>query len=207
MSHIVCSDCKASNGRAARAKGKSRASGRVIEWDCTARAPVRRVARAPIGDPYPIARAVEHPRRPQCRICPMPSDIEKQSFSRRLRAALDQATKVRGATDLAREFNLQHREGEGVSVQSAHKWLSGKAIPTSDKLGTLARWLNVSEHWLHYGPPPDTGTTSTPANRSGMDAHRFGEFASLARKIEALSPRHRLLVEELVAQFYSSMTE
>ncbi|CAM2139513.1 Transcriptional regulator [Pararobbsia alpina] len=139
----------------------------------------------------------------------MPSDIEKQSFSRRLRAALDQATKGRGATDLAREFNLQHREGEGVSVQSAHKWLSGKAIPTSDKLGTLARWLNVSEHWLHYGPPPDSdATSSTPSNRLGMDVHpRFGECASLVRKIEALSPRHRLLVEEIVTQFYVGSTD
>ena len=138
----------------------------------------------------------------------MPSDIEKQSFSRRLRAALDHATKVRGATDLAREFNLQHRDGDGVSVQSAHKWLSGKAIPTADKLATLARWLGVSEHWLHYGPPPDSEAAGALAHRAGGDGYqRLGECASLARKIEALSPRHRLLVEEIVMQFHGVSTD
>jgi transcriptional regulator with XRE-family HTH domain len=137
----------------------------------------------------------------------MPSDIEKQSFSRRLRAALDHASKVRGATDLAREFNLQHRDSEGVSVQSAHKWLSGKAIPTTDKLATLARWLRVSAHWLHYGPPPDSevGALATVISADGNPT--FGESVSLARKIEALAPRHRLLVEEIVTQFYDLATE
>ncbi|RKP58642.1 transcriptional regulator [Pararobbsia silviterrae] len=137
----------------------------------------------------------------------MPSNTEKQSFSLRLRAALDHATRVRGATDLAREFNLQHRDGEGVSVQSAHKWLSGKAIPTADKLGTLARWLGVTEHWLHYGPPPDAEASSALAGPSG-DKARYGsiECVSLARRIEALSPRHRLLVEEIVMQFHAIST-
>lgn len=138
----------------------------------------------------------------------MPSDIEKQSFSRRLRAALDHATKVRGATDLAREFNLQHRDGDGVSVQSAHKWLSGKAIPTADKLGTLARWLGISEHWLHYGPPPEVEAPGALSAQHGPDGlARSNECMSLARRIEALSPRHRLLVEEIVMQFYGFATD
>ena len=137
----------------------------------------------------------------------MPSDIEKQSFSRRLRAALDHATKVRGATDLAREFNLQHRDGEGVSVQSAHKWLSGKAIPTTDKLATLARWLGISEHWLHYGPPPDAEKSGALTERNADGYPRSGESVALVRKIEALSPRHRLLVEEIVMQFHCLATK
>jgi hypothetical protein len=138
---------------------------------------------------------------------PMPSDIEKLSFSLRLRAALDNGAKVKGATDLAREFNLQHREGDGVSVQSAHKWLSGKSIPTADKLATLARWLSVTEHWLHYGPPPDP--VSAPDGEVAFSGGypRSHESLTLARKIELLSPRQRLLVEELVLQFHGRSNE
>lgn len=137
---------------------------------------------------------------------PMPSDIEKLSFSLRLRAALDNGAKVKGATDLAREFNLQHREGEGVSVQSAHKWLSGKSIPTPDKLATLARWLNVTEHWLHYGPPPEPVST-LEGREAPIGYPRSHESLTLARKIELLSPRQRLLVEELVLQFHGRSNE
>ena len=132
----------------------------------------------------------------------MPSDIEKLTFSLRLRAALDNGAKVKGATDLAREFNLQHRGGDGVSVQSAHKWLSGKSIPTPDKLATLARWLNVTEHWLHYGPPPDPVSAFESEGDSALAYPRSHESLTLARKIELLSPRQRLLVEELVLQFH-----
>jgi transcriptional regulator with XRE-family HTH domain len=137
---------------------------------------------------------------------PMPSDIEKLSFSLRLRAALDNGAKVKGATDLAREFNLQHREGEGVSVQSAHKWLSGKSIPTPDKLATLARWLNVTEHWLHYGPPPEP-VSALEGQEAPVGYPRSHESLTLARKIELLSPRQRLLVEELVLQFHGRSNE
>jgi hypothetical protein len=96
----------------------------------------------------------------------MPSDIEKQSFLGRLRAALDHATKVRGATDLAREFNLQHRDGEDVSAQSAHQCLSGEETPTTYKLATLARWLGISENWRHYGPPPDAEKSGALTERN-----------------------------------------
>jgi transcriptional regulator with XRE-family HTH domain len=143
---------------------------------------------------------------------PMPSDTEKMSFSIRLRCALDNGAKVKGATALAREFNLQHRAGDGVSVQSAHKWLSGKSIPTADKLATLAHWLNVSPHWLHYGPPPDeapaaANDASTHNGYSHSGYSHSQESLTLVRKIESLSPRQRLLVEELVMQFHGRPTE
>ena len=137
----------------------------------------------------------------------MPSDTEKMCFSIRLRCALDNGSKVKGATDLAREFNLQHRDGDGVSVQSAHKWLSGKSIPTADKLATLARWLNVSAHWLHYGPPPEDAPAPTNDESTPNGYPRSQESLTLVRKIESLSPRQRLLVEELVMQFHGRSAE
>ncbi|WP_042688342.1 transcriptional regulator, partial [Candidatus Glomeribacter gigasporarum] len=79
----------------------------------------------------------------------MPTAQEKAAFSERLKCALRKSDPpVKDATDLARLFNLQHRAVSciGIAVQAAHKWLSGLAIPSADKIATLAKWLNMSEH-------------------------------------------------------------
>lgn len=141
----------------------------------------------------------------------MPTIEEKSAFSKRLKLALRRSPEpVRGATELALRFNLRH-QGNAVSAQTAHKWLSGRAIPTHDKLATLAEWLSVNEHWLHYGPPTtrdlaanqqranyraSKGTTASTRN-SGKPS---SEALALAEKIQTLSPHRRYLVEELVAQ-------
>lgn len=143
----------------------------------------------------------------------MPTLEEKAAFSRRLELALRRSAEpVHGATELALRFNLRHR-GSAVSAQTAHKWLTGRAIPTKDKLATLADWLNVNEHWLHYGPAPDKplGTAETAAPygagaAQGRLATAKGapkpttEALQLAMRIQTLSPHRRYLVEELVEQ-------
>lgn len=141
----------------------------------------------------------------------MPTNEEKAAFSKRLTFALRRSPEqVRGATELALRFNLRHR-GNAVSAQTAHKWLSGRAIPAKDKLTTLAQWLQVSEHWLHYGPPTEgilklgqelSAYGATPAARTGAKStHKpTPEALALAAKIQALPPHRRYLVEELVAQ-------
>lgn len=94
----------------------------------------------------------------------MPTNDEKVAFSKRLEFALRRSPEpVQGATELALRFNLRH-QGNAVSPQTTHKWLSGRAIPTNDKLATIAKWLNVGEHWLHYGAPP---AKPTPAAKEG----------------------------------------
>ncbi len=141
----------------------------------------------------------------------MPTNEEKIAFSQRLKLALRRSPEpVRGATDLALRFNLRHH-GNAVSAQTAHKWLNGRAIPTKDKLGTLADWLQVNEHWLHYGPPSGrvlgvseqreaykTSQTGKPAAKHGSKPSP--EALLLAERIQALPPHRRYLVEELVAQ-------
>ncbi len=143
----------------------------------------------------------------------MPTKEEKAAFSRRLSLALRRSEEpVQGATELALRFNLRHR-GNAVSAQTAHKWLTGKAIPTNDKLSTLATWLNVTEHWLHYGPPPAsslhageqmehyrTSPTATPPAAPKGAEKPSAEMISLAARIQALPPHRRYLVEELVEQ-------
>ncbi len=124
----------------------------------------------------------------------MPTDAEKHAFAKRLELALRRSEgEDVGATDLANRFNLRYKDGSPVSTQTAHKWLSGRAIPTSAKLATLARWLSVDEHWLHYGPAPskEEGKKAIAPNT---------EAIKLAQKIQSLPPHKRYLVEELVNQ-------
>jgi transcriptional regulator with XRE-family HTH domain len=130
----------------------------------------------------------------------MPTQLEKAAFAKRLRMALNRSSdSVKGATELAMRFNLRHRAGAPVSPQTAHKWLSGRSIPTAEKILTLASWLDVSAHWLQYGPAP-----LRPLQRNAMDnvsAYQpSGDVIALAGKIQALSAHHRYLLEELVLQ-------
>lgn len=131
----------------------------------------------------------------------MPTHDEKVAFSRRLELALRRSPEpVSGATELALRFNLRYK-GTAVSAQTAHKWLTGRTIPTKDKLATLAEWLKVDEHWLHYGPPP--------VKQEGKGKGKTGKAAGvepsadaldLALKIQSLPPQRRYLLEELVNQ-------
>lgn len=148
----------------------------------------------------------------------MPTTEEKAAFSKRLELALRRLPEpVRGATELALRFNLRYR-GNAISAQTAHKWLTARAIPTKDKLATLAGWLDVSEHWLHYGPPPakslhvgeprppyevqPAGKPSSAAkDRTAKGTCKpSAEATNLAVKIQSLPPHRRYLVEELVEQ-------
>lgn len=129
----------------------------------------------------------------------MPTIDEKAAFSSRLKLALRRSSDpVNGATELALRFNLRY-DGEAITAQTAHKWITGRAIPTNDKLKTIAKWLNVDEHWLHYGPASkmvgesgDQGFEPTP------------ELIALAAKIQALQPHQRYLIEELVEQLQNA---
>lgn len=129
----------------------------------------------------------------------MPTQEEKAAFARRLALALRRSPEpIHGATELALRFNLRH-PGTAISPQTAHKWLSGRTIPTSDKLATLASWLNVSEHWLHYGPPPATRIKVAEKTQAyAVGGKPSAESLRLAAKIQALPPHRRYLVEELV---------
>ncbi|WP_345812427.1 XRE family transcriptional regulator [Paraburkholderia sp. PREW-6R] len=127
----------------------------------------------------------------------MPTDKEKAAFAKRLKDLLE-PLKIRGGTKLAQQFNLRHRGDVEVTPQTAHKWLSGTTIPKPDKLRTLAEWLNVSQHWLHYGPSP--GVKARPLAR-GEKYPLSPETIVLASRIQTLMPRDRYLIEEMVGRF------
>lgn len=84
---------------------------------------------------------------------------EKEKFSARLRIALSAISMNELKTsEIATKFNLQH-PNEPVTQQAVHKWLNGLAIPSQDKIETLARWLAVKPEWLRYGVDDDVKTT------------------------------------------------
>jgi transcriptional regulator with XRE-family HTH domain len=136
----------------------------------------------------------------------MPTNHEKIAFSERLKLALRRVPeKPEGPTALARFFNLRY-PGEPVSTQTVDKWLKGRTIPKADKLETLAKALNVDLHWLHYGPAPNGVKTKQKAPAPRDEKYSpSAETIELASKIGSLTPHHRYLVQELVAQFYDDV--
>jgi transcriptional regulator with XRE-family HTH domain len=135
----------------------------------------------------------------------MPTSKEKSAFAKRLQDQIARKN-VKGGTQLARQFNLLHRGEAPVSPQTAHKWLTGRTIPAPDKLQTLADWLGVGVHWLHYGPPPPVGAKSKPL-APGEKYPLTPEAIELASKIEALDPKDRHFLEEFVERLYDAGKE
>src|SRR5258706_3089830 len=113
---------------------------------------------------------------------------EKGDFSRRLKEAMRKVRLDAGPTRFAREFNLRHH-GEPVTAQTARKWLYGGALPTQDKLRTLAQWLEGSPHWLRYGEPERAHTTAKQDT-----ATYAGDSAWLGKKIDSLNEPHPEMV-------------
>jgi transcriptional regulator with XRE-family HTH domain len=130
----------------------------------------------------------------------MPTSQEKKAFSKRLETEIARKG-LKGATQLADAFNDLRPDEPPLSAQTTHKWLSGRTIPTADKLEILANWLNVPLHWLHYGPPPDTKPNALA--RGEKYPEPTPEMIVLASKIGGMDPKHRDVVEELVDMYYN----
>ena len=132
----------------------------------------------------------------------MPLD-EKTAFAQRLQSALKRSPKrVESSAQLAHEFNLRH-PNEPITPQAAQKWLKGTAKPSGDKMETLAVWLNVSAHWLAFGPAPVSAKKPAAVKR-GAQAGQLGQLtekeAKLLSRFRALSEHQAFLVAEIVEQ-------
>ncbi len=124
----------------------------------------------------------------------MPSANDPKAFGMRFRQAiLRRGHGQLGATELAEALVLEFPDG--LSIQSVHKWVNGTAVPRPDRLAVLARWLDVSEHWLRFGPDPKA------ANRLTGGADRPLSAKDLARRLQALSGAQREIVEALLLEF------
>lgn len=128
----------------------------------------------------------------------MPLGDEKQGFTRRLKESLKRAgLGARGATALAREFNLRYH-GDPVTAQAVRKWLEGSALPSQDKVRTLARWLDVSAQWLRFGEGERRDERGAQVLKQEAAAYRV-EPTWPTRKFDALNDTHKAMVMEIIA--------
>ncbi len=113
---------------------------------------------------------------------------EKLGFSHRLKASIQAAApKASTANAIAIQFNLRHKK-EPVSIQAVHKWLTAQAIPSSDKVETLAEWLGVTNGWLRYGYDSD------------VDHQPLSNMAHIMlTRFNSLSERQQVLVLDLLS--------
>lgn len=130
----------------------------------------------------------------------MPSPEEKQAFATRLKQALTRSSKkIEAASELAIQFNLRN-PSEPISAQAAHKWLTGKAMPTVDKMETLATWLNVPLQWLRYGIPESAGKPRKKKAKANELSTLAADEAELIVRLRAMPEVRRRLVLDLAEQ-------
>ncbi|AJW46336.1 hypothetical protein TK49_13045 [Ralstonia mannitolilytica] len=130
----------------------------------------------------------------------MLSPEEKQAFAARLKQALTRSSKkIETASELALQFNLRN-PSEPISGQAAHKWLTGTAMPTVDKMETLATWLNVPLQWLRYGIPESAGKPRKKQAKAGELGALAADEAELIVRLRAMPEVRRKLVLDLVGQ-------
>ena len=123
----------------------------------------------------------------------MKASIEREDFSRRLQQALRNADySPESPTQLAREFNVRF-SGKPITVHAARKWLVGEAIPTQEKLRTLAQWLGVPPEWLRFGGE------EVRTNASGEVTSRFESAdVKLIADLQRLDDHYRVIAREII---------
>ncbi|HEY8608586.1 MAG TPA: hypothetical protein VIM12_15845 [Noviherbaspirillum sp.] len=118
---------------------------------------------------------------------------ERESFSERLQQALRNADySPESPTQLAREFNIRF-EGRPITVHAARKWLVGEAIPTQEKLRTLAHWLGVPADWLRFG-----GEEPAPGAEAGNQSRFESSDVKLINDLSRLDEHHQTLAREFI---------
>ena len=124
----------------------------------------------------------------------MKASIEREDFSARLQQALRNANySPDSPTQLAREFNVRF-SGRPITVHAARKWLVGEAIPTQEKLRTLAQWLGVPAEWLRFGGVADTAST----NSSDLPTRFESEDVKLIADLQRLDEQHQAIAREII---------
>lgn len=117
-------------------------------------------------------------------------DSARQEFADRLQQSLLRSGRTISPGRLATEFNA-HFHGTGVHAHSCRKWLQGEAIPTQEKLVTLAYMLGVSADWLRYGQETQLLERSRPQEFTTMELAMVADYRQL-------DDRDRKVVRNLV---------
>lgn len=116
-----------------------------------------------------------------------------RSFGVRLAQALEAAGFDHDIPGITRRFNFLTPSAT-VTTHAVRKWLSGKSIPTQDRLRTLALLVGVTPEWLRYGKADDEQTRET------THFDNFPErWRAVAFDLALLDEHHHKIVERFVA--------
>ena len=122
---------------------------------------------------------------------------EKQGFSKRLKEAMRKArVDIGSPTRIAREFNLRYH-GDPVTTQAVRKWLSGKSLPSQDKIRALALWLDVLPQWLRFGEAERREDRAHMMAKQDAASYKM-EINWIAKKLDLLNEPHKKMVLEIV---------
>jgi hypothetical protein len=117
---------------------------------------------------------------------------ERERFSLRLQQTLRNAHHSPDSpTELARDFNIRFA-GRPITVHAARKWLVGEAIPTQDKMRTLAEWLHVPIEWLRFGGDENGSGASTAS-----PVFQSSELKMIS-DLQLLDDHHQMMVREFI---------
>lgn len=134
------------------------------------------------------------------KLCWMPTDSEKQEFAARLKIALGRGRRgVSTPTQLASAFNLVYR-GRSITTQAAQKWMAGTAIPTADKLETLAAMFRVPLKWLKHGQPYDESRVRHVLGGAANGQDTTADELALLSQWRALPANRQRLLQELISE-------
>jgi hypothetical protein len=99
-------------------------------------------------------------------------------------------------TNIAVEFNKRY-PGKKVVPQTVRKWLGGEAMPTQEKLLSLAEWFEVSPQWLRFGNGVRTEKRGIE-NLESLQEQSHPELAVIFDMLTRLSSANLKLAENLI---------
>ena len=124
----------------------------------------------------------------------MRDENEKNLFAQRLALAMKAKGYEAKPSVLEREFNLNY-SGKPMTLHGVRKWLIGDAIPSGDKLLTLAKWLEIPPEELAF----DKNILKAIEQRDSKWRQELGyKDKEVFEALINLSPSNKKLVRELI---------
>jgi hypothetical protein len=122
----------------------------------------------------------------------------KENFSFLLQNKLrERYGKVPSCAVFARDFSLLAKDVEPISIETARKWIRGKALPHASRLRVLCAWLQIDTSFGQLD--------SNEYNHQSLYGHSFNGLnqntSELLRMIEKLSSEEVEVLIDLVKVF------
>jgi threonyl-tRNA synthetase len=119
----------------------------------------------------------------------------KNTFSLHLQKKLrERYGKVPSCSVFARDFSLLAKDVEPISIETARKWIRGKALPHASRLRVLCDWLQIDTSFGQLD--------SNQYNHQSLYGHSFNGLhqtnTELLRLTEKLSPEEVEVLVDLV---------